>query len=262
MQLQYGRGFGLSIYLCQERQSIAPRFPSAYSPNFAMSLIRWFPLWFLAKRHPVSTSDAQASIRPREEGALRFEIIRVALRASLTRHGIPPNWVAAEIQPAPTLARQSRADILLVVKQWGALPWARAAAFQQTFDKRLALLDPHRQVWLRSVLWQFSADVAADIEAGSHRSVTAATSSLPPAPQVAPAVKNQLPENDRGAPGAESAQPVPPGRAFSSPQLSATTASASPSAAARLLRRGRESRDFMDFQQTVPLDEMDIKERA
>jgi len=182
-------------------------------------------------RAPVSQSNARAKT------ALQREVVDVALQGTLIRHGIPRSWVAAELQVAPAVDTQSRSDICLVVRQWGGLPWVRAAAFQRTFVRRIGLLDPQQHKWLRGVVWQFKLAEEGRSQGGQRVSSSA----------TVPAPLTEL----MGSPGTPPApNPVPQPRQESASERQSRLAEAS----AKLLGGRWRDSNYAEFEDTMPLE--------
>lgn len=182
-------------------------------------------------RAPASQSNARAKT------ALQREVVDVALQGTLIRHGIPRSWVTAELQVAPAVDAQSRSDICLVVRQWGGLPWVRAAAFQRTFVRRISLLDPQQHKWLRGVVWQFK--LAED--GRSQGSQPASFSVTVPAPLT------ELMDSPKTPPAPE---PVPLPHQESAKERQSRLAEAS----AKLLGGRWRDSNFAEFEDTMPLE--------
>lgn len=180
---------------------------------------------------PASQSNARA------KRALQREVVDVALQGTLIRHGIPRSWVGAELQVAPAADAQSRSDICLVVRQWGGLPWVRAAAFQRTFVRRISLLDPQQHKWLRGVVWQFKLAEEGD---GQGRQPVSSAVTVP-----APLTELMVSPEKPPAP-----KPVPEMRQESAKERQSRLAEAG----ARLLGGRWRDSNFAEFEDTMPLE--------
>lgn len=86
----------------------------------------------------------------------RRELLRVALRDTLNKHGIPLAWVGAET--LMTASRDAHRGIhwRLLVKHWEPELLLHGVAFQQALVKRLTALDPKAESWLMGISWQFA----------------------------------------------------------------------------------------------------------
>jgi hypothetical protein len=87
---------------------------------------------------------------------LRRELVNVALRSTLLKHGIPMSWIAIEIQSGTSSKGEMHSYVRLLVKHWepDLLPYM--VALQNSLLKRIFLLDTTAHSWLRSLGWQFS----------------------------------------------------------------------------------------------------------
>lgn len=87
--------------------------------------------------------------------ATRRELVSMALRDTLRRHGIPPEWIAAEASPAVTARKDRGIHLRLALRHWHpALPGC-VVALQKSVSGRLARLDPLSSEWLVGISWKF-----------------------------------------------------------------------------------------------------------
>jgi hypothetical protein len=101
----------------------------------------------------------QASVPPNAtRNATRRELIRVALRDTLVRNGVPTDWVAAEALSAITRGREPGLHLRLVMRQWQPELLAYAVALQKSVAQRVLLLDPLAATWLTGISWQLSPE--------------------------------------------------------------------------------------------------------
>lgn len=87
----------------------------------------------------------------------RRELLRVVLRDTLNRHGIPAGWLEAEVLVSTSRSGERGIHWRLVVKHWDARLLTHALAIQQALLKRLTTFDPLASNWLTGVSWQFAA---------------------------------------------------------------------------------------------------------
>lgn len=177
----------------------------------------------------IARRQAGASRRPSaSRTALHRELVSVALRDTMIRHGIPSAWMSADMHSAFNTKGEPQCHVRLLLKHWDARLMEHAVAFEKSFAGRISLLDSNQHAWLRSISWQFSLPADHPLPqmppANSWRG--ASTVAQQPAPTAAPAVVKHS-------------------------QLESLRA---------LLAHGdsmHESPDAADFQNTMPFDEAD-----
>jgi hypothetical protein len=107
-----------------------------------------------------------ASLSPQRQlsatNTLRRELVNVALRSTLHKHGIPPGWLAIEIQSGTSSKGELHSYVRLLLKHWDTEFLPHMVALQNSLLKRIFLLDTTAHGWLRSIGWQFAlADESA-----------------------------------------------------------------------------------------------------
>lgn len=93
------------------------------------------------------TSDASVA---------RRELLRVALRDTLGKHGIPPAWIGSETLASISRDAQRGIHWRLLIRHWEPELLMHGVAFQQSLIKRLTALDPKAESWLMGISWQFA----------------------------------------------------------------------------------------------------------
>jgi hypothetical protein len=91
----------------------------------------------------------------RRNGQLLNELVRTALRDTLIRHGIPRDWVSAEVQWAGEAQGGLYFNVQFSLAHWESRFVQHTLAFQRSFMKRLALLDATQRSRLQAITWQF-----------------------------------------------------------------------------------------------------------
>lgn len=99
---------------------------------------------------------------------LRRELLRLALRQSLSRNGIPVHWIGAEAIELP--GPGNPLHVRLLVQHWDERLPVLFLAFQEDFEQRLLAVEPLAHTWLRGFSWQFQL-----VDATSHPSLPDAT---------------------------------------------------------------------------------------
>lgn len=128
--------------------------------SFLGRLFRWS-----ASSPPASTSHTPSQITSGHslssaapagsQNATRRELLRVVLRDTLQRHGIPTSWIAGETLIATSRQHASGIHWRLVIKHWDPRLLAHGVAFQHALIKRVMSFDPLASGWLMGISWQF-----------------------------------------------------------------------------------------------------------
>lgn len=90
------------------------------------------------------------------DSTTRRELLRVVLRNTLNRHGIPTTWIGAEMLLATSRGREPGIHWRLVVKHWDPRLLTHAVALQNALIVRVLAFDPLAAGWLMGISWQFS----------------------------------------------------------------------------------------------------------
>jgi hypothetical protein len=130
-----------------------------------------------AKRKEAPETAAAAS-------AARKEVLRIGLRETLLRNGIPASWVGLE--PLRSIDRTGATGwhARLRLQQWDARLLDHLVPLEKDFLRRVWLLDGGRAEWLRGVSWQFVLPDTSSCPPLPHPGTWTAE----PRPQPAPAV--------------------------------------------------------------------------
>jgi hypothetical protein len=145
-------------------------------------------------RPPVSAPQSQvgaASQLPNSPGSqsrTRRELLRVVLRDTVNRHGIPGAWLDGEVLVSTSRTGERGIHWRLVVKHWDPRLLVHAPAFQQALIKRLTTFEPLASSWLTGISWQFATPETAPVPAmphpGSWTEPLPAHSPSAPAPEI------------------------------------------------------------------------------
>ena len=92
------------------------------------------------------------------QNTTRRELLRVVLRDTLNRHGIPTNWVTAELLTTTSRTGERGIHWRLVVKHWDPRLLEHSVALQNALVKRVLTFDPLAVSWLNGVSWQMALD--------------------------------------------------------------------------------------------------------
>ncbi|MGZ5195780.1 MAG: hypothetical protein ACXWJM_13930 [Ramlibacter sp.] len=96
---------------------------------------------------------------PVSQNSARREMLRVVLRDTMNRHGVPGTWISAETLVASSRARgQNGIHWRLSIKHWDARLPTHCVAFQNNLIKRVMTFDPMASDWLMGISWQFALE--------------------------------------------------------------------------------------------------------
>jgi hypothetical protein len=86
----------------------------------------------------------------------RRELLRVVLRDTLNRHGIPTAWISPEMLLATSRGREPGIHLRLLLRHWDPRLLTHAVALQNSLIVRLLAFDPLASNWLIGISWQFA----------------------------------------------------------------------------------------------------------
>lgn len=92
------------------------------------------------------------------QNTTRRELLRVVLRDTLNRHGIPTKWVTAELLTTTSRTGERGIHWRLVVKHWDPRLLEHSVALQNALVKRVLTFDPLAVSWLNGVSWQVALE--------------------------------------------------------------------------------------------------------
>ncbi|HVZ43527.1 MAG TPA: hypothetical protein VHA82_06930 [Ramlibacter sp.] len=123
-----------------------------------------------------STHSQSPSMHPQQPKApdtaataTRRELLKVVLRDTLRRQGIPAEWVAAEVFTATSRSRNdSGLHWRLVLRHWDARLPNHLVALQNALVARALAIDPMAHEWLMGVSWQFALQDESQCPALPH----------------------------------------------------------------------------------------------
>lgn len=115
---------------------------------------------FLKKKPPVNPSSVTpVSVSPNSishSSDVRRELIRVVLKDTLRRHGIPLDWLACEVMVTTRSLDREELHIQLILMKWNEQLLHYAAALQQQLLLGLDRFDPGVDHSSYVVSWRFS----------------------------------------------------------------------------------------------------------
>lgn len=101
----------------------------------------------------VSPVSRQAVASP---GETRRELLRVVLRETLRRQGIPQEWITADMLAATSRSGESGIHWRLSIRHWDERLPVHCVGLQNALMQRVQTFDPMAEQWLMGVTWQFA----------------------------------------------------------------------------------------------------------
>ena len=108
--------------------------------------------------HSVPASTLNTKSPMSQENSSRRELLRLVLRDTLNRTGIPTSWIGADLLAATSRGREPGIHVRLLLKHWDPRLMLHGIAFEQAYKKRVITLDPLAERWLLGISWQFSLE--------------------------------------------------------------------------------------------------------
>ncbi|MCG2594084.1 hypothetical protein LZ009_14985 [Ramlibacter sp. XY19] len=90
--------------------------------------------------------------------AVRKEVLKLVMRETLNRNGIPENWLSADLLRTNSARREQGIHVRLLLRHWDPRLMQHGVALEQEFYKRLLALDPTAPNWLMGFSWQFAME--------------------------------------------------------------------------------------------------------
>jgi hypothetical protein len=116
------------------------------------------------------------------QGRSRRELLRVVLRDTLNRHGIPAAWLDAEVLVSTSRSGERGIHWRLVIKHPDPRLQNCVVALQNALIKRLMTFDPLASAWLTGMSWQYALADDAPFAAMPHPSTWKDPAAQPVAP--------------------------------------------------------------------------------
>lgn len=130
-----------------------------------------------ASQHSLPPSSMNAKGPMSQENSSRRELLRLVLRDTLNRTGIPTSWIGADLLAATSRGREPGIHVRLLLKHWDPRLMLHGVAFENAFKKRVLTLDPLAERWLLGLSWQYSLADESACPAMPHPGIW--TSSIP-----------------------------------------------------------------------------------
>jgi len=119
-----------------------------------------------SQRPPSQFSPSQSAASTPH--AARKDLLRLVLRETLTRNGIPTRWIGAEVLRATLRDREPGVHLRLLVREWDTRLLEHAPALEENYRKRLLGMDPESSKWLMGISWQFAMEDRSQCPALPH----------------------------------------------------------------------------------------------
>lgn len=119
---------------------------------------------------PNSTQFVASQMPPNANSphAVRKDLLKLVLRESLTRNGIPQTWVTADMLRTTSPRREQGVHMRFIVRVWEPRLMQYGPALEKEFMHRLLLLDPQAHQWLMGFSWQFALPETARLPDMPH----------------------------------------------------------------------------------------------
>jgi hypothetical protein len=138
---------------------------------------------FVASQMP---SNSQS---PHSPHSVRKDLLKMVLRETLTRNGIPQVWIAADMLRTTSPKREQGIHMRFIMRVWEPRLLATGPALENEFLQRLLLLDPLANNWLMGFSWQFNLPESHVPGAMPHPGSWTAATREPQRPMAPPETK-------------------------------------------------------------------------
>ncbi|MGV3573319.1 MAG: hypothetical protein ACO1PB_22220 [Ramlibacter sp.] len=92
----------------------------------------------------------------------RRELVQVILRDTMRQHGIPSDWIECRILSTVNRSGRPGIHVNFIVKQAHERLLAYVFAFQESFERELARMEPRSRDWMVGLGWEFDGYQASD----------------------------------------------------------------------------------------------------
>ena len=104
---------------------------------------------------PQFASSGSSQGRSGSPHSVRKDLLRLVLRETLTRNGIPSAWLSADLLRTTTARSEDGIHVRFLMREWQPRLMEHAVSFEKEYLQRLLLLDPLAVNWLMGFSWQF-----------------------------------------------------------------------------------------------------------
>ena len=113
-----------------------------------------------------SSQFTEASAAEEESGspnATRKDLVKVVLRDTMRKHGVPSDWIECRILSATTRQRKSGLHVQFIMLKGEEQLLTYVHAFQDSYWRELERYDGKCRDWLFSIGWQFVGKSKTDV---------------------------------------------------------------------------------------------------
>jgi hypothetical protein len=101
------------------------------------------------------SQSATSLDKTKSRNAPRRDLVKVVLRETMRRHGIPSDWIDCRSLSVLTRQHKSGMHVQFLVRKADQQLLPYVHAFQESFWEEITKLDPAARDWLFSVGWEF-----------------------------------------------------------------------------------------------------------
>jgi hypothetical protein len=114
-----------------------------------------------ARATSAGTEFEASQMAPGSSHHVRKDLLKIALRETLSRNGIPQAWLAADMLRTSSTRREQGLHVRFIMRSWEPRLVLHGPALEQDFMQRLLQLDPQADDWLMGFSWQFALEDAS-----------------------------------------------------------------------------------------------------
>ncbi len=138
----------------------------------------------LAAQH--STQFAPSSTPQSSSASVHKDLLKLVLRETLARNGIPAHWITADMLRTSSPRREPGLHVRLQVRHWDPRLMLHGVALEKDLYQRLLLLDASAPQWLMGFSWQFALGDVSKCPDLPHPGSWTAPPAAPALPRDAP----------------------------------------------------------------------------
>lgn len=101
------------------------------------------------------SQNATSLDKTKSRNAPRRELVKLVLRETMRKHGIPSDWIDCRALSVLTRQHKSGMHVQFMVRKADQQLLPYVHAFQESFWEQILRMDPHARDWLFSVGWEF-----------------------------------------------------------------------------------------------------------
>ncbi|HZY16600.1 MAG TPA: hypothetical protein VFE74_08215 [Ramlibacter sp.] len=121
--------------------------------------------------------------------SIRKDLLKLVLRETLMRAGIPQAWLTADLLRTTSSRREQGIHVRFLVRHWEPRLMLHGVALEREFLQRIVMLDPLSVDWLMGFSWQFAMEDTSACPPLPHPGSWTAVPSVPhsaPVPETRP----------------------------------------------------------------------------